>query len=150
MDVVRLSASHNMSTFACFFFFFSLSAERGCTHISSSSSGTPNKQTRGGGSQREVSRDDEKEEKVGDYFRIKGPVDLFLFSAFSLKLQLSHLASLFLFLTHLYPPQSFPNFALSHCHLTLPGTRSLSVLFSARPHFLKSLLFSYSSGSAPP
>lgn len=38
-----------------------------------------------------------KEEKVGDYFRIKGPVDLFLFSAFSLKLQLSHPASLFLF-----------------------------------------------------
>lgn len=58
MDVVRLPASHNMSASACFF--FSLSAERGCARISSSSSATPNKQTRGGGSQREVSRDDEE------------------------------------------------------------------------------------------
>lgn len=76
-----------------------------------------------------------EEEKVGDYFRIKGPVDLFLF--FSVCFQtLTFTPRLPVFLSiHLYPRQIFANFALSYCHLTLPEPDA-SVSFS-----LLSLIF---------
>lgn len=79
-----------------------------------------------------------KEEKVGDYFGIKGTVDLFLF--FSVFAQTSTFTRCLPFLvsTHLYPPQSFLRFALSFCHLTLPepdpslSSSLLSLIFKNR------------------
>lgn len=80
-----------------------------CTHLLFSSI-TPNNQTEEEGVVVRYVRTKRKNEKVGNYFWIKGPVDLFLFSASPLNLQLLHSASLSSF----YRPQSFPNFALAH------------------------------------
>lgn len=91
-----------------------------------------------------------KEDKVGNYFRIKGPVDLFLFFSDFSETSTFTLCLRFLVSTHLYPPSKLSQFCTFSLPFDSPTTRSFSVLFSAQPHFLKSLLSGYFSGCAPP
>lgn len=90
-----------------------------------------------------------KEEKGGNYFWIKGPVDLFLFSASPLNLQLLHPASLSSFLSICIVLKALLvcTCSLLAC-LPLPfsGTQSFSALMSSL-FTLISLLFISPSNS---
>lgn len=81
-----------------------------------------------------------KEGKGGNYFWIKGPVDLFLFSASPLNLQLLHSASLSSFLSICIVLKALLVLHLLVARLSLSGTQSFSVHVSSL-FSLISLLF---------
>lgn len=97
---------------------------------------------RGGGSGGEVSRDEEEGGEGGNYFWIKGPVDLFLFSAPPSQSSTFTLCLSFFLPIHLYRPQSFPKFCtcslLACFSLTFPPVEiplcpHVSSAFSSSP-----------------
>lgn len=107
----------------------------------------------GGGSGGEVSRDEEEGGEGGNYFWIKGPVDLFLFSASPLNLQLLHSASLSSFLSISIVLKAFlilhlltARLVLFNCLLNpIPLRPHASSAFSSEPPFsFFDLFFFYS------
>lgn len=138
MDVICVSTCHNMSTStpalifllsvlpSCLFFVcHSKQADKGRTEPKGGEEGRRGRRRR-----------------YATIFGLKALLIYSCFPAFSLRLQLSHPASSFLFLP-IYIPSKLSQFRTFSLPFDCPGTRSLSVLFSAQPHFFKSLLFSH-------